>query len=112
MVDSHLIFGWWNSPGIWCLFSAALEHAHVWTTFRYVVVTAFGLADTSHVIVSASATVGHAPRVSSAAGRLTRGSQAFRFSHQRRPRTLDVATMSFFRQPMPASICDAGPVLG
>ena len=52
VVDRRLQFGWRNSPGFWCLFSAALEHAHVHTTFRNAVVTPFGQAVTSHVTVS------------------------------------------------------------
>ena len=28
VVDRRLQFGWRNSPGFWCLFSSALEHAH------------------------------------------------------------------------------------
>ena len=29
IVDRRLQFGWRNSPGFWCMFSAALEHSHV-----------------------------------------------------------------------------------
>ena len=57
VVDRRLQFGWRNSPGFWSLFSAALEHAHVHTTFRNWVVTPFGQVETSHVTVSEPAEV-------------------------------------------------------
>ena len=51
VVDRRLQFGWRNSPGFWCLFASALEHAHVNTTFRDAVVTVQGRAAAAHVVV-------------------------------------------------------------
>ena len=55
IVDRRLQFGWRNSPGFWCLFSAALKHSHVNTSFQNAVFTPFGRAATSHVQVSSPA---------------------------------------------------------
>ena len=49
IVDRRLQFGWRNSPGLWCLFSAALAHSHVTTSFHNAVVIPFGRAVTRHV---------------------------------------------------------------
>lgn len=38
VVDRRLMFGWANSPGYFCLFSDALNHAHVNTSFADAVV--------------------------------------------------------------------------
>ena len=73
-VDRRLQFGWRNSPGFWCLFASALEHAHVNTTFRNAVVTAQGRAAIAHVVVRPAAVaerpspLHHACRVPPGAG--------------------------------------------
>ena len=55
LVDRRLQLGWRNNPGFWCLFSAALQHSHVNTSFHNAVATPFGRAATSHVQASSPA---------------------------------------------------------
>ena len=51
VADRRLQFGWRSSPGFFCLFSAALEHAHRHTSYGDAVVMAQGRAATGHVSV-------------------------------------------------------------
>ena len=52
VADRRLQFGWRSSPGFFCLFSAALEHAHRHTSYGDAVVMAQGRAATGHVSVT------------------------------------------------------------
>lgn len=52
MADRRLQFGWRNSPGFFCLFSAALEHAHSHTSYGDAVVMNQGSNATQHVVVT------------------------------------------------------------
>ena len=49
LADRRLQFGWRSSPGLFCLFSAALEHAHRHTSYDDAVVMAQGRTATEHV---------------------------------------------------------------
>ena len=51
VVDRRLVFGWRNSPGLYCLLAGAIEHAHGSTSFDDAVVTPQGLAATPHIRV-------------------------------------------------------------
>ena len=42
VADRRVQFGWRSSPGFFCLFSAALEHAHRHTSYDDAVVMAQG----------------------------------------------------------------------
>ena len=48
----RLQFGWRNSPGLFCLFSAALEHNHRNTSYGDAVVSEQGSTATQHVDVT------------------------------------------------------------
>ena len=50
VADRTLQFGW--SPGFFCLFSAALEHAHRHTSYDDAVVMEQGRTTTEHVLVT------------------------------------------------------------
>ena len=52
VADRRLQFGWRRSPGFFCLFSAALEHAHRHTTYDDAVVMEQGRTATEHVSVT------------------------------------------------------------
>ena len=60
VVDRRLVFGWRNSPGLYCLLAGAIEHAHGSTSFDDAVVTPQGLTATRHVRVDIPA-AGEAP---------------------------------------------------
>lgn len=66
VVDRRLPFGWVNSAGYFCLFSAALKHSHTNTTMANAVVSRAGKQAISHVTVSA-------PRKGERPQRLPRG---------------------------------------
>ena len=50
--DRRLQFGWRSSPGFFCLFLAALEHAHRHTSYDDAVVIEQGKTATQHVAVN------------------------------------------------------------
>ena len=52
VADRRLQFGWRSSPGFFCLFSAALEHAHRHTSYEDAVVMEQGRIATQHVAVT------------------------------------------------------------
>ena len=52
VADRRLQFGWRSSPGVFCLFSAALEHAHRYTSYDEAVVMEQGRTATEHVSVT------------------------------------------------------------
>ena len=52
VADRRLQFGWRSSPGFFCLFSAALEHAHRHTSYDDAVVMEQGRTATEHVSVT------------------------------------------------------------
>ena len=51
VVDRRLVFGWRNSPGNFCVMTAALEHSHNHTSVANAVVTDLGRTATNHVEV-------------------------------------------------------------
>ena len=54
VADRRLQFGWRKSPGFFCLFSAALEHAHRHTSYDDAAVMEQGRTVTEHVSVTPS----------------------------------------------------------
>ena len=52
VADRRSQFGWRSSPGFFCLFSAALEHAHRHTSYDDAVVMEQGRTATEHVSVT------------------------------------------------------------
>ena len=52
VADRRLQFGWRSSPGVFCLFSAALEHVHRHTSYDGAVVMEQGRTATDHVSVT------------------------------------------------------------
>ena len=52
VADRRLQFGWPSSPGFFCLFSAALEHAHRHPSYDDAVVMEQGRTATEHVSVT------------------------------------------------------------
>ena len=52
VADRRLQFGWRNSPGFFCLFTAALEHCHRQTSYHDAVVMEQGCTATQHVAVT------------------------------------------------------------
>lgn len=55
VVDTRLLFGWWNSPGFNCLLAMTPEHAYCYTSFDASIVTLQGLASPRRVRVDISA---------------------------------------------------------
>ena len=52
VADRRLQFGWCSSPGVFCLFSAALKHTHRHTSYDDAVVMEQGRTATEHVSVT------------------------------------------------------------